>query len=198
MNVVGRIIRIPRIRSFDRNGREGKVASLELQDKSGTMQLTLWNKDTQIIEDLELAEGDSIKVMGAQSRVRDGEVSLNHSWTGRIIKGDFDVPEYQENIIKIGDAHEMRNVTILGLISKVYDTITFERDDGSVGKVKSLELEDDTGSIRVTLWNEDTDLAVKKMDILKIIGGNIEFDDYSGTNYRVNTNWNSKLIVNPY
>ncbi|CDG66031.1 MAG: hypothetical protein PWQ15_1246 [Methanobacterium sp.] len=197
VNVVGRIIRIPRIRSFDRNGREGKVASLELQDKSGTMQLTLWNKDTQIIEDLELAEGDSIKVMGAQSRVRDGEVSLNHSWTGRIIKGDFDVPEYQENIIKIGDAHEMRNVTILGLISKVYDTITFERDDGSVGKVKSLELEDDTGSIRVTLWNEDTDLAVKKMDILKIIGGNIEFDDYSGTNYRVNTNWNSKLIVNP-
>ena len=138
VNVVGRIIRIPRIRSFDRNGREGKVASLELQDKSGTMQLTLWNKDTQIIEDLELAEGDSIKVMGAQSRVRDGEVSLNHSWTGRIIKGDFDVPEYQENIIKIGDAHEMRNVTILGLISKVYDTITFERDDGSVGKVKSL------------------------------------------------------------
>jgi len=197
VNVVGRIIRIPRIRSFDRNGREGKVASLELQDKSGTMQLTLWNKDTQIIEDLELAEGDSIKVMGAQSRVRDGEVSLNHSWTGRIIKGDFDVPEYQENIIKIGDAHEMRNVTILVLISKVYDTITFERDDGSVGKVKSLELEDDTGSIRVTLWNEDTDLAVKKMDILKIIGGNIEFDDYSGTNYRVNTNWNSKLIVNP-
>jgi replication factor A1 len=195
--VVGRITRVPRIRTFDRNGRDGKVASLELQDKSGTMQLTLWNKDTQIIEDLELAEGDAIKVVGAQSRVRNGEVSLNHSWIGRIVKGDFDVPEYQENILKIGDAHEMRNVTLLGLVSKVYDTITFERDDGTTGKVKSLELEDDTGPIRVTLWNDDTDLDVKKMDILKIIGGNIEFDDYSGTNYRVNTNWNSKLIINP-
>jgi replication factor A1 len=197
VNVVGRITRVPRIRTFDRNGRDGKVASLELQDKSGTMQLTLWNKDTQIIEDLELAEGDAIKVVGAQSRVRNGEISLNHSWIGRIVKGDFDVPEYQENILKIGDAHEMRNVTLLGLVSKVYDTITFERDDGTTGKVKSLELEDDTGPIRVTLWNDDTDLDVKKMDILKIIGGNIEFDDYSGTNYRVNTNWNSKLIVNP-
>lgn len=197
VNVVARIVRIPRIRSFDRNGRDGKVASLELQDESGTMQFTLWNKDTALIEDLELKEGDAIKIMGAQSRVRNGEVSLSHSWIGRMVKGDFDVPEYQENIIKLGDAHEMRNVTLVGLVSKVYDTITFERDDGSTGKVKSLELEDDTGAIRVTLWNEDSETEIKKGDIMKIIGGNIEFDDYSGTNYRVNTNWNSKIVINP-
>jgi replication factor A1 len=197
VNVVARIIRIPRIRSFDRNGRDGKVASLELQDESGTMQFTLWNKDTALIDDLDLKEGNAIKIMGAQSRVRNGEVSLSHSWIGRIEKGDFDVPEYQENILKLGDAHEMKNVTLLGLVSKVYDTITFERDDGSTGNVKSLELEDDTGAIRVTLWNEDTETEIKKGDIMKIIGGNIEFDDYSGTNYRVNTNWNSKIIINP-
>ena len=197
VNVVARVIRIPRIRSFDRNGRDGKVASLELQDESGTMQFTLWNKDTSLIDDLELKEGDAIKILGAQSRVRNGEVSLSHSWIGRIVKGDFDVPEYQENILKLGDAHEMRNITLVGLVSKVYDTITFERDDGSTGKVKSLELEDDTGAIRVTLWNEDTETEIKKGDIMKIIGGHIEFDDYSGTNYRVNTNWNSKLIINP-
>ncbi len=197
VNVAARVIRIPRIRSFDRNGRDGKVASLELQDASGTMQFTLWNKDTALIHDLELKEGNAIKILGAQSRVRNGEVSLSHSWIGRIEKGDFDVPEYQENILKLGDAHEIRNVTLVGLVSKVYDTITFERDDGTTGKVKSMELEDETGSIRVTLWNEDTETETKKGDILKIIGGNIEFDDYSGTNYRVNTNWNTKLIVNP-
>jgi len=197
VNVVARVIRIPRIRSFDRNGRDGKVASLELQDKSGSMQFTLWNKDTNLIDDLDLKEGDAVRILGAQSRVRDGEVSLSHSWIGRIVKGDFDVPEYQEDILKIGDAHEMRNVTLIGLVSKVYDTITFERDDGTTGKVKSMELEDDTGAIRLTLWNEDTEIDVKKGDILKIIGGNIEFDDYSGTNYRVNTNWNTKLIINP-
>ncbi len=197
VNVVARIIRIPRIRSFDRNGRDGKVVSLELQDESGTMQFTLWNKDTSLIDDLDLKEGNAIKIIGAQSRVRNSEISLSHSWIGRIVKGDFDVPEYQENILKLGDAHEMRNVTLIGLVSKVYDTITFERDDGSTGNVKSLELEDDTGAIRVTLWNEDTETEIKKGDIMKIIGGNIEFDDYSGTNYRVNTNWNSKIIINP-
>lgn len=197
VNVIARIIRIPRIRTFDRNGSEGKVASLELQDASGKMTFTLWNRDTDLINTLDLHEGDAVKIMGAQSRVRNGEVSLNHSWIGRVEKGEFDVPEYSENVLKIGDAREMRDVTIVGVASKVYDEITFERDDGSTGRVKSLELEDDTGAIRVTLWNEDTALEIKKGDIIKIIGGNIEFDDYSTAGYRINTNWNSKILINP-
>ncbi|MDD1764068.1 MAG: OB-fold nucleic acid binding domain-containing protein, partial [Methanobacteriaceae archaeon] len=151
VNVIARIIRIPRVRTFDRNGSEGKVTSLELQDESGKMTFTLWNRDTDLIDTLDLHEGDAVKIMGAQSRVRNGEVSLSHSWIGRIEKGDFDVPEYQETVLKIGDAREMRDVTLVGVASKVYDEITFERDDGSTGRVKSLELEDDTGAIRVTL-----------------------------------------------
>ncbi|MEN6329180.1 MAG: OB-fold nucleic acid binding domain-containing protein [Methanobacteriaceae archaeon] len=197
VNVIARVIRIPRVRTFDRNGSEGKVASLELQDDSGKMTFTLWNRDTDLIETLDLHEGDAVKIVGAQSRVRNGEVSLSHSWIGRVEKGDFDVPEYSENVLKIGDAREMRDVTIVGVASKVYDEITFERDDGSTGRVKSLELEDDTGAIRVTLWNEDTALEIKKGDIIKIIGGNIEFDDYSTAGYRINTNWNSKILINP-
>ena len=114
-----------------------------------------------------------------------------------MIKGEFDVPEYHENILKIGDAHEIKNVTLLGVISKIYDTITFMRNDGSTGLVRSMEIEDDTGRIKVTLWNDDTRLEIKKGDIIKITGGNIEFDQYSGTDYRINTNWNTKIIINP-
>jgi replication factor A1 len=197
VNVIARIIRIPRIRTFDRKGNEGKVVSLELKDESGQMVFTLWNKDTELIEILDLHEGDAVKILGAQSRVRNGEVSLSHSFIGRIEKGDFEVPEYSENVIKIGDAHEIRDVTIIGIASKVYDEITFERDDGSTGRVKSLEIQDNTGNIRITLWNEDTGLDIKKGDIIKIIGGNIEFDDYSTAGYRVNTNWNTKIQINP-
>lgn len=197
VNIIARIIRIPRIRKFTRNGREGRFASLELKDKTGTIRYTLWNKDTDLIESLELHEGDSVKIIGAQSRVRDGEISLSHPWLGRIIKDDFDVPEYEEKSLKIGDSHEMRDVTLIGVVSKIYDTITFMRDDGSTGNVKSIEMKDETGSIRVTLWNEDTEMELNKKDIIKIVGGNIEFDEYSETGYRVNTNWNSKIMINP-
>ena len=197
VNVIARIVRIPRIRTFDKNGKEGKVLSLEIQDKTGKIQFTLWNRDTDIIEYLELKEGDSVKILGALGRTRNGEVSLTHSWVGRIIKGEFDLPEYTETVQKIGDAHEMRDVTVIGVVCKIYDAITFMRDDGSTGQVRSLEMEDDTGSIRITLWNDDANMELKKGDIIKIIGGNIEFDEYSGTDYRINTNWNTKIIINP-
>jgi len=197
VNIIARIVRIPRIRTFDKNGKEGKVLSMEIQDKTGKIQFTLWNNDTNLVKDLDLKEGDSIKVLGALGRTRNGEVSLTHSWIGRIIKGEFDLPEYTEKILKIGDAHEMRDITVIGIICKVYDTITFMRDDQSTGQVRSLEMEDDTGSIRITLWNDDANMDIKKGDIIKLIGGNIEFDEYSGTDYRINTNWNTKIVVNP-
>lgn len=197
VNIIARVTRIPRIRTFDRNGKEGKFLPLEIQDNSGKTTLTLWNKDTEILNSLDIHEGDSIKVLGAQSRMRNGEISLSHFWLGRIVKGDFDVPEYKESVLKIGDAHEMRDITVFGMVSKIYDSITFVRDDASTGQVRSLEIEDNTGKIRVTLWNEDTKLEMKKGDILKITGGNIEFDEFSGTGYRINTNWNTSILVNP-
>jgi replication factor A1 len=201
VNVIARIIRIPRIRTFNRqNGKEGQVASLEIQDKTGKIQYTLWNSDTDLIKDLKLKEGDSVKILAAFARSRNGELSLSHSNIGNMVKGEFDVPDYTENVVKLGDAHEMRDVTIIGVVSHNYDKITFQRKDGSEGQVKSIEIQDETGSIRVTLWNDDADetkLKINQKDIIKIIGGNIEFDEYSSTGYRVNTNWNTKIIINP-
>ncbi|MBI5679290.1 MAG: replication protein A [Methanobacterium sp.] len=197
VNVIARVVRISRIRSYNSNGKEGKFITLDLKDDTGSISLTLWNKDVEIVDELKLKEGDSVKILGAQSRVRNDEVNLTHSWIGRIIKDKFDVPEHKEEIIKIGDAHEMKNVTMLGVVSKVQDPITFERSDGSPGAVKSIVISDDTGSIKITLWNDDTKLEINKGDIIKITGGNIEFDDYAETGYRVNTGWSSKIAINP-
>ena len=196
VNVIARVVRISRIRTYNSNGREGQFITLDLKDDTGSISLTLWNKDVEIINEIELKEGDSIKILGAQSRVRNGEVNLTHSWIGRIIKDDFDVPEYKEEVMKIGDAHEMKDVALMGVVSKIQDAITFQRSDGSAGAVKSVVISDETGSIKVTLWNDDTKLDINKGDILKITGGNIEFDDYS-EGYRINTNWNSGIIINP-
>lgn len=197
VNVIARVVRISRVRTYNSNGREGKFITLDLKDDSGSISLTLWNKDVGLLNEIDLKEGDSVKILGAQSRVRNGEVNLTHSWIGRIIKDDFDVPEHKEEIMKIGDAHEIKNIMLMGVVSKIQDKITFERSDGSAGAVKSIVISDDTGSIKITLWNEDTDLNINKGDILKITGGNIEFDDYSETGYRVNTGWSSKIDINP-
>lgn len=196
VNIIARLIRVNKIRSYEKNGKKGKVTSLELQDETGKISYILWNKDTELLNSLDLEEGNSLKILNASVRERNGEISLNH-WDGRIIKGDFKVPEYEDKILKIAEAQEMKDVTLLGLVTKIQDTIEFERGDDSKGVVKSIEITDDTGAIRVTLWGDDTKLDISKGDIIKITGGNIEFDEYTETGYRVNTNWNTQIMTNP-
>lgn len=198
VSVLGRLVRVPTPHTYESNGKKGKVTSLEIQDNTGKIAYTLWNNDVNLVKSLDLKEGDVVKILNEQSRERNGEISLSH-WDGRIVKveGDFDLPEYEENLIKIGNAQEIKDVSLIGIVTKIQDTIQFDRQDGTKGFVKSIEITDDSGSIRVTLWGDDTKLKVSKGDVLKVIGGNIEYDDYATSGYRVNTNWNTELRVNP-
>ena len=144
VSIIGRLIRVPTPHSYESNGKKGKVTSLEVQDKTGKIAYTLWNKDVKLINSLDLKEGDIVKILNEQSRERNGEISLSH-WDGRILKveGDYDIPEYEENIIKIGNAREINDVTLVGIVTKIQDTIQFDRQDGTKGFVKSIEITDE-------------------------------------------------------
>lgn len=197
-NIIARIIRIPRIRTYESNGREGKVVSIELQDKTGKINYTLWNKDTDLIKELDLNEGDGIKVIGARCSERNDEISLSHSYIGRIVKDDFELPEYDEKISSIASAKEGdEDLVFIGILSKIQDTILFERNDGTQGSVKSLEIMDNTDSIKVTLWGDDTEIDINKGDILKLSRPKVEFDEYASSGLRLNTNWNTGIEINP-
>ena len=196
-NIIARILRIPTPRTYEKDGKEGKVASLELKDATGEISYTLWNKNVDLIDELELDAGDSVKILGAQVRERNGEKSLTH-WDGRIIKGEFDVPEFSQEFTKIGDITEQSNIAIKGVISKLQDIRTFTRkSDGSEGKLRNFDVTDDTGSIRTTIWGNDTDILLTKGDIVKIIGADARFDDYTESGYSLNTNFNTQISINP-
>ncbi|WP_461461047.1 OB-fold nucleic acid binding domain-containing protein [Methanobrevibacter sp.] len=196
-NVIARIYRKGSINTFQREGQDdGKVSHLTLQDQSGKIDYTLWNKDVDLLNDYDV--GDAVKILNASVRVDQNDtIGLVHQ-NSKIEKGDFDLPELKENFLKIGDAEEISDVTLIGVVSKIQDVLTFTRQDNTEGYVKSIEILDDTGSIRVTLWNNNAlNLDIEKGDILKVIGGNIEYDDYATTGYRVNTNWNTSFTINP-
>ena len=202
VNIIARILRIPTIRSYEKNGKQGKVASLELQDKSGRITYTLWNKNVELIHDLKLEDGDTVKILAAQARERtnrDGqqEISLTH-WDGRIIKGDFDVPEIEQEFSQIGDLAEQSDVAIKGVVIRLQDIRTFLRkSDNTEGRLRNFDVGDSTGSIRVTLWGDDTALPINKGDIVKIIGGNVRYDEYTESGYSMNTGFNTQITINP-
>ncbi|MCD7781177.1 MAG: OB-fold nucleic acid binding domain-containing protein [Methanosphaera sp.] len=196
-NIIVRITRISTLREIKKDDRTLQIITLDVMDKTGSMEFTLWNNDTKLVETLELKENDTVKIIKARAQNRYDQISLSNSWNGRIVKGDYDLPEYTTEVLKIGKATEEENVTVIGVITKIYDTIEFTKNDGSTGLVRSIEVADDTGSIRVTLWNKETEIQMDKNDIIKIEGANIEFDDYSGDSYRLNTGWNASIVMNP-
>ena len=202
VNIIARIVRIPTIRSYEKNGKQGKVASIELQDSSGQISYTLWNKNVELINDLGLEDGDTIKILQAQARERqnrdgENEISLTH-WDGRIIKGEFDVPEITQEFSPIADLSEKKDVSIIGIISRLQDIKVFTRKtDNSEGRLRNFDVRDTTGEIRVTVWGDDTKLPINKGDIIKIIGGDVRYDEYTQSQYSMNTNFNTQITINP-
>ena len=202
VNLIARIFRISTIRSYEKNGKQGKVASIDLQDETGQITYTLWNKNVELIEKLGLEDGDTVKIIQAQARERtdssgNPEMGLTH-WDGRIIKGDYDVVEISQEFTPIADLNEQKNVSILGIVSKLQDIRTFiRRTDNTEGKLRNFDVKDTTGEIRVTVWGDDTDIEISKGDLIKIIGGDVRYDEYTQSQYSMNTNFNTQITVNP-
>lgn len=198
VNIIARITRIPPIRSYNKNGKDGKVASLELQDASGTISYTLWNNNVDLIKSLDLNDGDTVKILQAQVRERNDEKSLSH-WDGRIIKGDFDVPDFEHEILKIDELDDGdTDIEIIGVVTRIQDVRKFVRkSDQSEGQLRNFHITDDTGSIRVTLWGDSADIDINKGDIVKVIGGTVVYDEYTREGHSVNTNFSTQVSVNP-
>ncbi|MFH1408914.1 MAG: DUF2240 family protein, partial [Nanoarchaeota archaeon] len=66
----------------------------------------------------------------------------------------------------------MRNVETVGRVTAVYDIKEFN-SNGREGKVGSLMLGDESGTVRIVLWNEQARILenLQKDDTLKIVGG---------------------------
>ena len=93
------------------------------------------------------------------------EIGINLS------KGASTAPALKiENIIP-----GMNNVDVIGRVSMVFPPKEFDRKDGSKGRVCSIILLDDTGSIRTVFWDKDVMLVedgkVGEGKLLKIRGG---------------------------
>jgi len=76
VNLVAKIINIFPVRSFDKNGRKGKVANFIVADKTGNTKVVLWDTNhIDLIEKGEIKQGDVIEITNASTR--EGEIHLS-------------------------------------------------------------------------------------------------------------------------
>ena len=66
LKLTARIVKVFEPRKFEKNGKKGKVASIILGDESGNIRLSLWDDQTDMIENLK--PGMAVETFGAYTR----------------------------------------------------------------------------------------------------------------------------------
>jgi replication factor A1 len=158
LNLTGNVLEISEVRTFQKkDGSSGRVGNLLMGDATGTLRVTLWDEKTEFLNQLEY--GDTVEIVNAYARENafTQKVELQIGNRSIIRKSEKKV-EYQEKFTPIADIKaDVDNINISGRVLDVAEIRTFEKKDGSAGRVGNLLLGDPTGKIRLTLWDEKTD-----------------------------------------
>ena len=157
--LLGEVLRVDAPRTFDRDdGSEGRVATVVIGDETGAIDVTLWGDATDATDDITV--GSTVRIEGASARERDGRLEV-HLGGRAVIEPSDESVTYEPVGGAIESLTEGETATITGIVRSTDPVRTFDRDDGSEGKVRNLQVQDTTDSIRVALWGEkaETDLA---------------------------------------
>jgi replication factor A1 len=145
------------LRTFERDDGEGTVLNVEAADETGTVRLAFWDEQAEAIDQGGLEVGDVLRVKG---RPKDGynglEVSVDEAEPDDEV--NIDAPVEGDGTIESLSLGQS-DVSLRGLVLGTDSVRTFDRDDGSEGKVANLTLGDETGRIRVTLWDDQAGRA---------------------------------------
>ncbi len=163
VNVAAQATQVSDEREFvRRDGTEGKVVSVLLEDDTGTVRLSLWDDDADRAK--EITEGSIIVVENGYTRSGYGGIDLNVGRNGRIHINpedfEMEIPEFERKVTEIIDLREgQRNVTIRGqlLDDPVQRDIETSRGPATV---TNFRIDDGTGEARVSLWREHAEAAM--------------------------------------
>jgi len=192
VTVSGRVIAVLPVQTFSRPDlTEGKVARLLIADKTGALKAVLWDDKVSIIENEKIAPGQIIRVLhGYMREGLDGKLELHVGTRGEIqlsppdlIESEYPpIASFLEKISAI--TNKLRKTSVLGTIQRVYPVSEFTRKNGTHGKVRRLQLQDDTGQITVVFWNQKVDdlgevetgesLRIMNARVKKLAGGVVE------------------------
>lgn len=131
VELVGKIIKKYETRTFNKNGREGKVASMLIGDETGVLRIVLWDEN-HIKQAEQMQENDIIKVINAYAKENQGFREIHLGNRSEIIlnpegenieaiqqKKDFSQKKIDE--LQVGDM-----VKVLGTVVQVFEPRFYE------------------------------------------------------------------------
>ncbi|MBD3405788.1 MAG: hypothetical protein GF411_06620 [Candidatus Lokiarchaeota archaeon] len=209
ITILGKVQRIFKLSTFTRksDGKEGKVMSIVVADESGSTRMVFWDDFAEEMQSVK--EGEIIRLTGGYTRTgRSGEIEVHAGRSSKIDRAldmDIDIADYAApsggsealGMKKIEDLSTgMWDVDLEGKVVRIFDITTFDRE-GSEGRVQNIIVADDTGTIRVTFWNDDVDkiTGIEEGDVIRVLHGYVKEGFRGGYEYQVGRK--AEITINP-
>lgn len=156
---IGKVMSVFPAKEFNRNdGTIGRVANIVIADETGSIRVTLWDERADLVKSGEVEIGQTFQIAGYVKEGYSG-VEVNIGNSGVFCESEENV-EARIDSKQIKDIQNgMGDINIRARILDISDIRTFNKRDGGTGKVANLLVGDETGKIRVTLWDEMADLT---------------------------------------
>ena len=194
--ITAKIMRIFPVREFKTNKASGKVVNIILADTTGSIRMSLWNNEIDILDNFK--EGETVEVKGLTKEGYDSAPELRLGRTGQIIKSEEEIDVKEgEVVIKrqmIKDLKLGQQVEVRACILKVFDTLFYYACSQCGTKLKkdnpicedhkdaapdydiiiSCIVDDGTESIRLVTFKEEGEkiIGMKKEQAKKIFDEN--------------------------
>jgi len=205
VNVVGKVISIFPVRSFDKNGKSGKVANFIIADETGNSRVVLWDTNhIALIENGEIKQDDVVQITNASTR--EGEIHLSGFSELRksnvvisgIIKTEKNFAEKTIESLQEGNSVSVRGVVVqvftprfFSVCSSCGKKVVADAEGFSCaehGRVVPTErallnfvIDDGTDSLRVVLFSDQLEKLIS-LDKLKDSLAFVDFKtDFLGT-----------------
>jgi replication factor A1 len=191
VTLTGVVLDTDSIRTFERDdGSEGRVANLTLGDETGRVRVTLWDDQTELVNELD--PGTTVELVDGYVRERDGDLEVHLSARSTLEAVDAEV-EYVPETTPIEGLELDTTADIGGVIRSTDPKRTFERDDGSEGQVRNVRVQDDSGDIRVALWGEKADREIAPGDEVQF--ANVEIQDGWREDLEASAGWRASVFA---
>ncbi|KUO42911.1 MAG: hypothetical protein APU95_00210 [Hadesarchaea archaeon YNP_N21] len=204
VDIVGRVLRVYEPRVFERqDGRTARVGSFIIMDQTGQARVVLWDDKSSLIDDGEIKKGKAIEIRGAYVRQgADQRPELHVGLRGSIILEPEDsrvkdLPQIPERKVNISDLKPgLKDIDIAGRVVAVSEPRTFERPDGTAGRVLTMMIMDQTGRTRVSIWDEKVELAkgIKRGDVVMI--ENAQVKEGMRGRPEIYLDWRGRILLN--
>lgn len=165
---LGKIASISEVHEFPRSdGSVGRVANLSIGDETGTVRVVLWDDLVEPVTRGEITIGQTFRVRGFTREGYFGtEVTVDR---GGLEEVEADIQTRVE-AYKISEIRaDMGEITVLGKVVDPGEVREFARRDGTAGLVRSVTLGDETGKIRLVLWNEMAKMEIEAGETLEVV-----------------------------